>query len=87
MGLLPLLSPAAHVLCVHLSPRVSPVSSDSCLSSDPAAGSWTPLLTCAELLAFPSTSVPAHNFWFSSLHSFVLLNKTMKEKIPPNSPE
>lgn len=59
---------------------------DSCLSSDPAAGSRTSLLTCSELLAFPSTSVPAHSSWFSSLHSFVLLNETMKEKIPPNSP-
>lgn len=55
------------------------------LSSDPAAATWTSLLTCSELLALPSTSVPAHNFWFSSLHSFVLLNETPKEKIPVSS--
>lgn len=42
------------------------------------------LLTCSELLALPSTS--AHNFCFSSLVSFVLLNETLKEKTPLSSP-
>lgn len=73
--------------CVVVSLRVTyPKGQTSSLSSHPAAGSGTSLLTCSELLAFPSTSVPVHTFWFSSLHSFVLLNETMTEKIPLNSP-
>lgn len=58
---------------------------DFILSSDPAAATCTSLLTSSEILTFPFTSVSARNFWFSSLHSFVLLNETTREKIPLNS--